>query len=66
MQVRLLVFDALPELLHEHVVPPAALSIHAELDAVVLQQARELAALVHGVPHSPVEPFCFQRGRVVR
>ena len=43
MQVHLLVLSA-P--LHEHVVPPAAFSIHADLDTVVLQQASELAALV--------------------
>ena len=44
VQIDLLVFDALPESFHEHVVPPAAFPIHADLDAVVLQQPREFLA----------------------
>ena len=44
VQIDLLVFDALPQSLHEHVVPPAAFSVHADLDAVVLQQAGEVQA----------------------
>lgn len=47
----LLVFDALPPSLDEHVVPPTDFSIHADLDTVVGQQprqrlARELAPLI--------------------
>lgn len=33
--IHLLVFDALPESFHEHVVAPTASPIHADLDAVV-------------------------------
>lgn len=51
IQIHLFVFHTPPEPFHEYVIPPAALSIHADLDTVVLQQARkvqagELAALV--------------------
>ena len=38
VQIHLLVFDALPEPFHAHVVPPAALSIHADLDTGVLRR----------------------------
>ena len=37
MQIHLLVFDALPESFHKYVIPPAAFSVHADLDAVVFQ-----------------------------
>ena len=51
MQIDLLVFDASPESFHEHVVAPTAFAVHADLNAVVLEQPREglaceLAALV--------------------
>jgi hypothetical protein len=39
MQVDLFVFDTPPQSFHEHVVPPATFAIHADLDAVVFQQA---------------------------
>ena len=42
--IDLLVFDALPESFDEHVVPPRPFSVHADLDAVVRQEARELLA----------------------
>ena len=42
VQIDLLVFDALPEPFHEHVVAPAAFPIHADLDPVGVQQPREL------------------------
>ena len=37
VQIDLLIFNALPQSLDEHVVPPTALPIHADLDAVVGQ-----------------------------
>jgi len=51
MQVHLFVFDALPEALDQEVVPPSALAVHAELDAVLLDHtdkggASEMAPLV--------------------
>lgn len=51
VQIDLLVFNALPQSLDEHVVSPAPFPIHADLDAVVGEQpgellARELAPLV--------------------
>ena len=51
VQIKLFVFDAAPQSFHEHVVTPAALAVHADLDAVVFQhagevQAGELTALV--------------------
>lgn len=51
LQVRLLVLDALPQPLDEHVVLPTPPPVHADGDAVLLQQvderlARELAPLV--------------------
>jgi hypothetical protein len=62
VQVNLLVLDRFSEALDEDVVPPAALAIHADLNAVLLKQANEggtgeLAALVcvhdfrSAVPH---------------
>ncbi len=51
VQVHLLVFDALPKPLHEHVVPPAAFSIHADPGPVVLQRARD-SRLVNWQPWS--------------
>ena len=44
VQVDLLVFDAFPEPLDQHVVDPATLTVHADLDAVPLDQADELGA----------------------
>ncbi len=44
VQIHLLVFDAFPETFHEHVVSPATFSVHADLDAVLDQQAREFLA----------------------
>ena len=43
-QIHLLVFDTLPQPFHEHVVPPATFPVHADLDAVVFQEPRELLA----------------------
>ena len=40
-QVHLLVFDAAPEPLDEHVVAPCALAVHADRDAVVGEHAGE-------------------------
>ena len=44
VQIDLLVFEALPESFDEHVVPPTPFSVHADLDAVVRQEPRELLA----------------------
>ena len=44
VHIDLLVFNALPESLDEHVVPPTPFSVHADLDAVVRQEACELLA----------------------
>src|SRR5260370_12349809 len=54
-QINLLVFDATPQPLNEHVVPPSPFAIHAVGDAVAGNQtgehrARELRALI-GVKH---------------
>ena len=51
LEIDLLVFDGAPESFHEYIVAPAALAIHADPDAVLLEQgsefgASELAALV--------------------
>jgi len=43
-QIDRLVFDALPESFHAHVVPPTPFPVHANLDAVVGQESRELLA----------------------
>ena len=40
-QVHLLVFDASPESLDEHVVPPAPPPVHADPDPGLFQKARE-------------------------
>ena len=40
-QIHLLVFDRAPQPLDEHVVPPGALAIHADRDAVALEHAGE-------------------------
>src|SRR5207244_7759390 len=50
-QVHLLVFDAAPEPFDKHVVPPRALAVHADRDAVVGEHAGkslsgELRALI--------------------
>ncbi len=44
VQIHLLIFNALPESLHEHVIPPAAFAVHADVNAVVFQKSRELLA----------------------
>ena len=44
VQIDLLVFNAFPRSFHEHVVPPTPFPVHADLDAVVLQEPRELLA----------------------
>lgn len=44
MQVHLFVLDRLPQPLDEHVVAPAALAIHADGNAIVLEQLREFEA----------------------
>jgi len=44
VQIDLLVFDALPQSLDEHVVPPTPFPVHADLNAVVREQPRELLA----------------------
>ena len=44
VQIDFLIFDALPQPLHEHVIPPAAFAVHADLDAVDFQQSREIEA----------------------
>ena len=51
MQVNLLVLHAFPQPLDKHIVHPSAFPVHADLDAVALDQvdeilAGELAALV--------------------
>jgi hypothetical protein len=40
-QIHLLVFDAAPQPLDEHVVPPSAFAVRADPDAVAGKQARE-------------------------
>ena len=50
-QIHLLVFDAAPQPLDEHVVPPSPFAVHADRNAVVGEhagegRARELRALV--------------------
>src|SRR5215204_1134958 len=40
-QIQLLVFDAAPQPLDEHVVPPSALAIHADRNAVAAEDASE-------------------------
>ena len=44
VQVNLLVFDAFPEPLDQHVVDPTTLTVHADLDAVLLDQVDKLCA----------------------
>ena len=44
VQIDLLVFDALPESFDKHVVPPTPFPVHADLNAVVCQEPRELQA----------------------
>src|ERR1022692_1927959 len=41
LQIHLLVFDAAPQPLDEHVVPPSAFAVHADGDAVAGKQASE-------------------------
>jgi hypothetical protein len=42
VQIDLLVFDALPESFNTHVVPPTPVPVHADLNAVVCQEPRDL------------------------
>ena len=42
VQIDLLVFDTFPESFHKHVVAPAPFAVHADLNAVVSEQPREL------------------------
>ncbi|CAI09262.1 hypothetical protein ebA5509 [Aromatoleum aromaticum EbN1] len=44
LEVHLFVFHALPQPLDEDVVAPAALAVHADLDAVVFEQVGEIGA----------------------
>jgi hypothetical protein len=44
VQIDLLVFDALPESFHKHVVAPTACAVHADLNAVLFENPRELQA----------------------
>ena len=43
-QIDLLVFDAAPEPLDKHIVPPRALAVHADRDLVLEQHAGEVVA----------------------
>src|SRR3954470_13330919 len=40
-QIHLLVFDAAPQALDEHVVPPSSFAVHADRNAVVGEHGRE-------------------------
>src|SRR5574342_800747 len=62
LQIHILVLHAPPESLHEHIVQPSAFSIHADIDAMVLEKCYEpfrgkLTALI-GVEdlRSPIPP----------
>ncbi len=44
VQIDLLVFEALPQALDEHVVPPTPFPVHADLNAVVGEKPGELLA----------------------
>lgn len=44
VQIDFLIFDALPESFHKHVVSPTFFFVHADLDAVVGQEPRKLLA----------------------
>ena len=44
VEIHFLVFDTLPEAFDEHVIAPVSLPVHANLDALVLQEPRELLA----------------------
>ncbi|PSJ16708.1 hypothetical protein C7H79_12145 [Nitrosomonas supralitoralis] len=44
VQIYLFVFDALPKPFDKHIVTPATLTIHTDLEAVVLQQLDEFQA----------------------
>lgn len=41
VQIDLLIFQAPPESFHAYVIPPAAVAVHADLNAVVFQESRE-------------------------
>ena len=59
VEIDLLILEAPPEALHEHVIPPAAAPIHTDLDALVFQYARELQAGKYTEKGSGV--FCDRR-----
>ncbi len=42
VQIHRLIFNALPESFDEHVIPPAAFAVHADLNPLVFQEPREL------------------------
>lgn len=44
VQIDLIVLDTAPEALDKDVVPPAALAVHTDLHAVILEQLREVGA----------------------
>ena len=44
VQIDLLILNALSESFDEHVIPPAALAVHADLNPLVFQESRELLA----------------------
>lgn len=41
LQVHFLVFDGAPKAFDKHIIPPASLAIHADIDRVGLQDAGE-------------------------
>ena len=41
LEIHLLIFDGAPQPFDEHIVAPAALAVHADIDRVGLQAARE-------------------------
>src|SRR5450759_1474642 len=68
MQVNFLILDALPQPFDEDVIAPAALAIHADLDAMLFEEADEsgtgeLAALVriHNLRRTVFQDRFFQR-----
>ena len=44
VKIDLLLLDTFPESLHKHVIPPAAVAVHADLNPLVFQKSRELLA----------------------
>lgn len=45
VQVDLLLFQALPESLHEHIIATTTFAVDADLNAMIVQEARELLAV---------------------